>query len=215
MEKYGTIPPRFTKAWWSHYWYYYKFHFIAIVCAIIMVASFIHHIVTEIHYDLKVQVIASTPILDESIELLNKKISELSADVNENGKVETIVYHQPLLDTSPQNAEYLSAIGTKIMADLTIGDHYIYVGDKAFVENYGASGSFMPVSQWAGNISSDKIYNDVAYSLSENASFNDAGINPEDLYIMVLHLYQAKKDDAEEIKAHENALNTALSLIKE
>lgn len=215
MEKYGTIPPRFTKAWWAHYWYYYKFHFIAIVCAVIMVASFIHHIVTEIHYDLKVQIVASTPILDESIELLNQKISEISLDVTENGKVETLVYHQPLLDSSPQNAEYLSAIGTKIMADLTIGDHYIYIGDKTFVENYGASGSFMPVSQWAGTVSADMIYNDVAYSLSQNTSFNDAGINSDDLYIMVLHLYQAKKDDAEEIKAHENAINTALSLIKE
>ena len=23
-EKYGEIPPRFTRAWWNYFWYYYK-----------------------------------------------------------------------------------------------------------------------------------------------------------------------------------------------
>ena len=134
MEKYGTIPPRFTKDWWAHYWYYYKIHFIVIVCIIGMIASFIHHIVTEIHYDLKVQIVSSTLIPEDSIEKLNSKISEWSSDVTQNDKTETTVYQQTLLEGTAENAEYMTAISTKLMADLSVGDYYIYIADKVEVK---------------------------------------------------------------------------------
>lgn len=215
MEKYGTIPPRFTKAWWAHYWYYYKIHFIAIVCILAAVISFIHHIVTEIHYDLQVQFVSSTPVSEESINLLEEKISEFSEDVTKNNKVETIVYQQTMLGDTPENMQYNQAIATKLMADLAIGDYYIYIGDKAFIDSYASSGGFMNVTEWADNVLPEKIYNSIAYSLSGNEQFSQMGFDTENMYIMVLQLYEAKKDKPEKISAHENAINTAISLIKE
>lgn len=215
MEKYGTIPPRFTKAWWAHYWYYYKIHFIVAVCILSAVISFIHHIVTEIHYDIQVQLVASYPVAEECIDALEKNLAELSEDVTDNNKVEAIVYQQTMLGDAPENVQYNQAIATKLMADLAIGDYYIYIADKAFIDSYASTGGFMNVTAWAGNILPEKIYNSVAYSLAGNTKFEEMGFDTSNLYMMVLQLYETKKDKPEEIAAHKNAINTAVSLIKE
>ena len=55
MEKYGTIPPRFTKGWWEHYWTYYKFHFLGALFAIFAIVSVVHSCATQVHYDLQIQ----------------------------------------------------------------------------------------------------------------------------------------------------------------
>ena len=35
-EKYGEVPPKFTKKWWEYFWDYYKWHVIITVVAVLI-----------------------------------------------------------------------------------------------------------------------------------------------------------------------------------
>lgn len=218
MEKYGTIPPRFTKDWWSHYWTYYKLHFFFGVFIAFAVGSLIHSCVTQIHYDLKIQYAAyNVQPSTENLESFNAYISSISEDVTENGKIETTtdLIVTPSADSSPDAAQYEYAVLTKFMAQIEASENQIYIVDKEFADKLIAYECLMPVKEWADEISDDLVYENNLVSLEKNSKLKEFGFNTENLYIGVLNLKKSQKDDNEFIKKLENAKYTANQLIKE
>ena len=53
MEKYGTIPPKFTKEWWEYFWDYYKVHTICTVAAIVIIVSTIVQCANSPEYEVE------------------------------------------------------------------------------------------------------------------------------------------------------------------
>ena len=60
MEKYGTVPKRFTKAWWEYFWEYYKLHVIVSVVVISMIGISAHQLLTNPKYDVTVTYVKVT-----------------------------------------------------------------------------------------------------------------------------------------------------------
>ena len=56
-EKYGTVPKKFTKEWWSWYWMYYKWHTIGVIFALFLVFLTFMESLTAEKYDLTLDVI--------------------------------------------------------------------------------------------------------------------------------------------------------------
>ena len=51
-EKYGEVPPKFTKKWWEYFWDYYKWHVIITVVAVLIASVTIVQCATsEIRYE--------------------------------------------------------------------------------------------------------------------------------------------------------------------
>lgn len=215
MEKYGTIPPRFTKAWWAHYWFYYKYHLIAVLCAIIFVVSYARSCITAIDYDLKVQMYSQYMLVEEQTSAIEDKLREISGDATGNGKVEVMLLSQADLPESAENAEFNYATSMKFMADLEAADHNIYIVNKNYADKLTQQECMASRDLWAGDVAEDLCYGESFVSLSGNKFFADLGVDTDDLYIGVLSLYDRYKDKEENVKRYENALVVAKELIKE
>lgn len=217
MEKYGTIPPKFTKDWWSHYWTYYKFHFLAGLFIAFSVGSLIHSCVTQIDYDLKIQYAAyGLSPKEEIVTKLEEKLTDLSEDVTANEKVEVYAgIISGLSEESPESIQYESAILTKFMAEIQTAENHIYIVDKSFADRLIDYECLRPVNEWADKFEESDLYSNVLLSLSNNETFANMGFNTENLYIGVLALREKLKADEEYMSKYENAVNVAKQLIKE
>ena len=218
MEKYGTIPPKFTKDWWAHYWTYYKLHFFFGLFIAFAVGILIHSCVTQIHYDLQVQYAAySAQPPADTLANFDDLIFSLCEDVTGNGKVETntSVTVTPLADSSPDAVQYEYAVLTKFMAQIQASENQIYIVDKAFAEKLIAYECMLPVSEWADEVSDDLVLQNSLISLSQNSKLSKLGFDTENLYMGVLNLQQSQMDDDEYVAKFENAKNIAHQLIKE
>ena len=50
-EKYGEVPPKFTKKWWEYFWDYYKWHVIITVVAVLIASVTIVQCATRPKYE--------------------------------------------------------------------------------------------------------------------------------------------------------------------
>lgn len=64
-EKYGTIPKRFTKDWWSYFWDYYKVHTLVTVGIIAAIIITIIQVRSTPKYDLYVTYVGDMYLTDE------------------------------------------------------------------------------------------------------------------------------------------------------
>ncbi len=79
-EKYGEIPPRFTKQWWDYVWYYYKWHIIITVIAVIIAAVTMVQCATRTKYDMNVIYAGHKSYSEEEITRLQEVVSEYITD---------------------------------------------------------------------------------------------------------------------------------------
>ncbi len=218
MEKYGTMPPRFSKDWWEHYWTYYKFHFLAIILIIFVIVELVHGCVTRVHYDIQIEYAAYSQMpQDESITKLNDFLTSSSSDVTGNGKVEAHIGCSIAADPKSSAAamQYENAVITKFMTQLQTSENQIYIVDKKFADKLIDFESLLPVSEWATDIDDDAILENSLISLSGNSTLSEMGFDTDYLYIGVLSLKDYEKNDEEAMSKFENAKHIANELIKE
>lgn len=224
MEKYGTIPKRFTKAWWAHYFYYYKFHALAIAFVIFMIGSIIYSNVTRVHYDLQVSYMGLFGINPDHEEALSEYLETAIDDVTENGKKEIgFIYYSVdnvMEDGTLSEEEY--AYQMKLMAELQGGESDLYIMTAANADELvGFSENFMNIYDFAGeDFPKDRVkFNEnghpYAVSVAGNESLEAMGIDTSDLYMSVRLLYQMNEDDPEKVSLHENAVSAAKKLLGE
>ena len=216
MEKYGTIPPKFTKDWWIHYWTYYKLHFLLGTFLFFAVVHLIYTNVTAVNHDLKIKYLTTNALIPtESLTILEEKATEVSGDVTNNKKTEVAI----LPETMPafndySQAQMLQAVQARTIAELQVAENQIYIVDKAIAELLHSYQCMLPVTEWAGDGFQDKTYCDIALSLSEVDLFNDSGFNTSDLYMCVISPSEDCLKDKECVKKFENGKAVAKELIK-
>lgn len=218
MEKYGTIPPRFTKDWWAHYWTYYKLHLFFALFIIFSVSHIIHSCVTQVDYDVKVQYAAyNIQPSAETLTRFDNYISSICKDVTGNKKIEntTDINIIPSADTSNYSSEYEYAIFTKFIAQIETCENQIYIVDKSFAEKLISYECLASVNEWADDFSDDLVYENKLISLSQNSKLKDFGFDTQNLYIGILNIIESEKDNLEYAEKFENAKNIANKLIKE
>lgn len=217
-EKYGEIPPRFTKQWWDYVWYYYKWHITITVLAIIIASVTMVQCATRTRYDMTVVYAGHMNYSDDEIIRLQELLSEHITDIDENGE-KNVMFMPLMFADNPGSEEYDYAMQTKL--DLSFTDDYtfIYLMDKSEAELYlqreSIADTFENTDLYAENTDAEILRasdgTGYAVSLRNSALLKNNNIYCEDLYILI-----AKNNDDNEKRAisHEDALNTARELIK-
>ncbi len=222
MEKYGTIPKKFTKAWWEYFWEYYKLHTIITLFVIFMISSLIYSNVTRTRYDMYVSYVGTSPFFDISREYFEELLVPVTEEITENDKID-ISFDTYSFDASaeqdPANAEMVSAMTMKFMAELEAGDCYLYFITKGNLEGYyGLTDGMADVSLYAEgaeNVYTDENGRACAISLAGNEKLTKAGIDCSDLYLAVRSLYERDKKDENKTKIYENSLKIAEFIVGE
>ena len=82
-EKYGTIPKRFTKAWWEYFWCYYKWHTIATAFVLFVIGSTIHSCVTAEKFDLNIVHMGNMSFGDDNGTAVELALEEFIDDIDQ------------------------------------------------------------------------------------------------------------------------------------
>lgn len=218
MEKYGEIPPKFTKEWWDYFWYYYKWRVIIIAAAIIIAAVTIVQCANRPRYDMTVVYAGHKNYSETEKEKLTEILEEYISDIDDNGK--KAIFFQPLMfSDSAGNEEYDYAIQTKL--DMTFMDDYtyIYLLDEAeaalYANRQNIASTFENAELFAKDSDAEIIKgndgNGYAVSLKDSSILRENGIFCDDLYISVRIM---NSNDEKDSAAHSDALKIAEALIK-
>ena len=194
-EKYGVVPPKFSKEWWPYYWTYYKWHTIAALFIIFSIAFTIQQKLTAPKYDLNVTYTGGVAVSEEIDGKLQEIINSLTDDIDQNGK--SAAYFQQLIISNDQrNAEYDLAMRTKLMVEFQNDCSFIFLMDEDMLVPMMMSdafdGVFLPVSEWAdGEVGEDVLYKaegeDIAYAvnLKNSKILKDASVPCENMYAAI------------------------------
>lgn len=223
MEKYGTIPPRFTKAWWEYFWEYYKWHTISTVFVLVLVAVTAVQCATQTKYDLSLTYAGDAMLADETVDSISAALSEVIADCDGNDE-RKVFFQQLSLGSNMQNADpqYEMAMSTKLMLEFTAGESYIFIFSKEMLDTYlnreDCESLFLPVSDWA-DTEPDKeslaLAGGVAYAvkLTDSTYLNSLGLNMENQYLLVRAPRVSETDDERLMTQYESSLAAANYLI--
>ncbi len=213
-EHYGTIPKKFTKAWWEYFWDYYKIHTIVIAVIIIAAAVTIYQVVTQTKYDYHITYAAGMYI---DTDKLSDVIKPYVDDIDKNGE-KNIEYQEMIFTENDQDAEFLAAMVTKLQLQFVSDECMLFIFDedkaKYLFYNDSLEGAFKPVADWAETDIKDEsrlyISDNVGYavSLSDSKLLKDAGIDGTNLYVAVRN-YITDEDDVLE------NMNTAAKIANE
>lgn len=193
-EKYGVIPPKFTKAWWGYFWDYYKWYVIGITFVILCIAITLVQCATRKQYDLTVTY-AGKLVFDESSTLsVENAMSQFTEDIDGNG--ESAVFFQALtISGAPGQEQYDYVLQTKLDLELQNERSFIFLFDKDRLDNmlnrdYVAD-LYVPVSEWAPDLGSEfptvEGVDGIVYGVDvSNSSFlKELGINCDDMYAVL------------------------------
>ena len=223
MEKYGTIPKKFTKAWWEYVWDYYKFHIAAVLFVLFFIGSIVHTNLNRKYYDMYITYIGKKSVDLYTEDVFRELFIPVLEETNGDGKIDIAynVYNveNPTYDNLLTEEEY--ATESRIMVDLEAGDSFFYILSRANAENlYEQSNCFEPV--WV--YKPDALEEDVimskedypfALSLAGNQKLIQKGIDPSNLYLAVKKVYPREQDDERKIKIHQNSINAAKLLLEQ
>ena len=212
MEKYGTIPPRFSKDWWSYIWDYYKWHIIGGGVAAVLIGVTAVQCATQTHYDMTVTYAGAAGCTDEAQARVSEIFQETVGDVNGNGKKEVLFQALKLSSSEDQvqDAQYEMAMQTKLMLEIQAGESFLFLFSPERAEqmfaNDGAEGFFVPVSEWySGTLSEEEqtagSMTGYAVCLKAPAVLENAGFDCGEVYLAIRNL----RSDEEKEKNLENA----------
>ena len=131
-EKYGTIPKRFTKAWWEYFWEYYKIHTIVIAFIIIAVAITVYQVKTTPKYDLNLSYAGEMYLSDEMVSAIQDKLSEVIDDLDRNGEKKTGI-NQCVFTENDEDLQFTQAMITKLQLEFVTDESMLcdFSEDKA------------------------------------------------------------------------------------
>ena len=86
MERYGTVPKKFTKDWWPYFWDYYKWRVIGIALAIVIIVVTCVQCATREKYDFHILYTGRMTFSDNHVETIQNALNERIEDVDGDGK---------------------------------------------------------------------------------------------------------------------------------
>ncbi len=192
-EKYGEIPPKFTKDWWSYFWMYYKWHTIGISAAVIAVAGTAVQCAHREKYDLAVTYCAQSYMDPETEEALELELEKYTDDADGNGEVNVMI-QQINISNAAGSEEMDYALQVKHDMELSNDYAYLFIYDKTEAEDLipreSSDSVYADVRDWLPDAGDRAVVNSSAevpsaVSLSGSAILDSLGIDSEELYAAV------------------------------
>lgn len=219
-EKYGTIPKRFTKEWWSWYWMYYKWHTIGVLFVLFLVVLTVTESITAEKYDTTVIYAGRRYYNDSAVSKVEEVLSPLCEDLDGNGK-KSLQFLSYDVDLNSSDVQYLEARRLKLDTSFTGGDTFLYIMDKELADIYKFDGVdtivFAPLEDWVtADISGFETFDahGKAYGvdISDLKIFKDAGVDTSGLYLFMRY-YPRKDQMKEELKGYEASVELANKML--
>ncbi len=227
MEKYGTVPKRFTKKWWEYFWDYYKWHTIATVFALFLIAITVHQYATQIHYDTTITVLGGYGLDEELMKTVEADLEGIVDDCNGDGEKHVMVQqliNQSVSQGQATDAQYEMAITAKVMVEFAAGESCVFLLTQDEVNKYlndsTNDGFFVPVEEWAGAMPEKSRLmgaKGISYAVNLGACrfFTEKGIDASEYYLMIRNPRYNEIDDEEAMMRIESAKKIAAYIIAE
>ena len=217
-EKYGEIPPRFTRAWWNYFWYYYKWRVVITAVAVLIAVVTIVQCVNRPRYDMTVIYAGHMNYSEKETERLTELLNGYITDIDGNGKP-SVDFQRMMFSGAVGNEEYDYAMQTKVDMSFTEKAAAVYLMDKEEAELYlnrdSVADAFTDTSIYAADTDAEVLKSEdgvgYAVDLSGSAVLDENEIYNDDLYLLVRR-YDGDGDETAEI--YKDALNIAKELIK-
>lgn len=218
-EKYGTVPPKWTKEWWEYFWDYYKWHTIITAFVIVCVAVTIVQCATREKYDITMTYAGHKIYTEEEIDRAAKGLAQYVDDVDGNGE-QSIFFQQLNFMDEMGSEEYDYASQSKLDMEFYNECSFLFLYDSTETETMlnrdTASEVYIPVSEWADTMPDESLLyskDGVPYAvkLDNSAFLEENNIYHEDLYVIIRRNYS---EDEKNILANESSVRIANVLIK-
>ena len=215
-EVYGVKPKKFTKEWWPYFWMYYKWHTIAIVSVVAMIAFTVYQKVTAPKYDLTMTYCGSLVFAEQTVNEITGDLSQFIEDIDGNG--EKAIKLQTYSVTGTKGYEEMdAAMLTKLDMEYYNEEAFIFILDEERLKrqlNEVYAEVYDTVDIWADEMpAEDKLYKfgDKAYavSLSDSTYLNSKGYNCKDMYAILRNC-----NDEEQRQVYEESKKILNELIK-
>lgn len=192
-EKYGVVPPKFTKEWWPYFWEYYKIHTIAAVVIVVSVIATAVQCANREKYDLNVTYGGNLSFDTELTPKLEEEFEKYIDDIDGNG--EKNVFFQAMTISGLQGyEEYDYALETKLQLEFQMENSFIFLLDKSqmdmLTQGDYAGETFAPVSEWADNVDESRLVKAAdgkayAVDISDSKIFADCGLSCKGTYALL------------------------------
>lgn len=132
--------PRFSKEWWKNLYFYYKWHFLVGVVALILIVGTIYSQVTRVEPDLFILFSGDYVLTEEDHNILIPRMKEAISDHNEDGKTEVKLIEIPLRLDSERVDETTAASNLQMQMQFATGEQHILVLDRELFDLYNLQG---------------------------------------------------------------------------
>lgn len=220
MERYGTVPKRFSKEWWEYFWTYYKWHVVITALILSMAAVAVVQLTTKIRYDVTVTYIGTAEFEEENSTQFGNDFAEIIDDVNGNGRKD--VLFQILAIAKPgmpmENPQYTMGIETKKIIEIQMGETMLFLLDEEqalqIYEHDIADGLFVEADAWLSpeNIAAERAPGEAGecfVRVAELAFFEKRGFKTNSMYAGI-----RKLRDQDELPAQAAAFDIANHLLR-
>lgn len=130
---------------WDNFWFYHKWHVVAVIIVAILAAAFIHDMVTKVDPDYEIGMITEGTYPTDMIDSLQEQIEKNADDRNGDGKVVVQVNQYVIsngTDTKSTMPQMQEASIVKLSADLSSGTSVIFITDQPSLEHQQSTGQF-------------------------------------------------------------------------
>ena len=130
-----------------NWWHYHKWHVGICAAALLIAASLIWHVLTQVHPDYQIAYVGAYPLSEEEAAAWEARLSALGTDANGDGKV-IVQLNQYPTGGSGDDLMYAAASNVKLMADFDSCESYFFLLEdpEAFQTNYDIlQGDWFPV----------------------------------------------------------------------
>lgn len=176
---------------WKNFWFYYKFHIIALIFVVALVSYTLVECVQQVKYDLSISCYTATLIDDSNLDAFTDEIEKIIDDINENDEIDAGITVNMTDITTP--SEQTQAVFMKYSAELAGGESFGYILDETF---------YSMLTKDSKECIYDAIQIDNIPIIKETFGLSD----DQKLYWVTKSVYEREKDKPKSIAAHKNAI---------
>ena len=147
---------RFSKEWWTNYWFYYKWHTIAGIFVVILAIGTIVDVVTRVKPDIDILFASQYAYSDENIENMKAEISNIIDDINNDG-AKTVQLATLYTSIEPKDEMQVAAL-QKLDLEFAAGDSFIFIMDKPLFERSDGNDLFVELKDGKNYILAKEVF---------------------------------------------------------
>lgn len=132
------------KKFWENYWYYYKYHTLAGIFALIIIITSVKGCIDNVNPDFSLAYIGSGIISQESVVNAENSMVNAVGDLNGDKKLKVQFNNLRIDKTDPQ---FAIAMVQKADVELMAGDSVLILTDEEYFKRYSQMGAFAPLDK--------------------------------------------------------------------